>query len=629
MSKNNKKEKNTKIKKNIGKFIPDKYKDSIIFQPIQNSKGKILTPTKPISFYLKKLFILVFIIFVLYGITLILDSGIIEIGDYKYLPKENANMDQYSEGSTSNPIYVKVIDEFVDDLKSRSALDSDSIINASMLYARYDSVMKKESKLGVELHSQYNSVEKTEYFFIKIKNTSNGWTYINGDYAIDSQKTIAYKPYKGVQVESIKKSLLNKSIKVANKDLTITENNILELSILNQNTSIESKKDNVVVNISLRDDILQYTGDLTLDYIFEGSNWNLTNIDDTSKFNTKYVADDAPNFSNDDYIKFISSTPYVLNGGELEINFSPTNIQNIQVLNTSISDNGTRYNEEISFDALTYNSIVTINANLLYTYNSKDESNKWDLKQVDYSHEFSNDVMSGVWSGETTMVLKSKDISDFSKLSDEELQEFIEKEKSGEEKNSSKYKATILMSYTIQSTGELDEYEGVACWAEMQVDEDGKKTPIDTQTNEFIASFDRKESKLVFRFINEFVFDREYKTLTVNYDFVDDCLVYGNSRFYRIVDDTTQEKDSIEDNANEDKSEEGDNEDIGDNNSDNAETTTKEKKLDEAKSSLSEEKNKSKEKEQNEINDQNEEKEEILSDKELEEARKKRNLKNK
>lgn len=129
--------------------------------------------------------------------------------------------------------------------------------------------------------------------------SSKGWEIQN----VFSEHSSDYdvEPLKGISEKNIKETLDGTSVTIDNEIWTVSESNISNIKIKNQNTNLKEKKDSLSVSIIIDDSVQQAKVSFNLKYSFDRK-WNLEKLTENGKFTVSTKPGKELNITEEDII---------------------------------------------------------------------------------------------------------------------------------------------------------------------------------------------------------------------------------------------------------------------------------------------------------------------------------------
>lgn len=94
-----------------------------------------------------------------------------------------------------------------------------------------------------------------------------GWTL--EDYKVSDQEKWKISPLSGVSEATVCSNLEGQTVKADNEDWRILEREISQMTVQSQNTDLEKKTDQIIVDVVLDGDVESVSGTLVADYVFD------------------------------------------------------------------------------------------------------------------------------------------------------------------------------------------------------------------------------------------------------------------------------------------------------------------------------------------------------------------------
>ena len=486
------------------------------------------------------------------GAYVVLFSGVLNRDKYAYLPNvSNENIYNVDTKSIDHTVFSNIFFTFADrQLNGKN-------ISQVKIYDRRDNLINATSAIFCEVHTQDKSIECVSHYIITCKLSSDGnWFYRSFSY--DSQYNDDYFPYKTLTEDEIRSFLIGQTLNISQKEITITEDNLLSLEKVETQDDIENYKDVEVIKVNVSSDLLQFNGNLTMSFSYLGSSWNLDSIT-VGDFVSDYLSNVKPEFTDEDYKKIIMQNPYQISGQDYSVNFTNEGITNIQELSNSTNPDGDVFTQNISFTVPAIASETIINAEIVFDKTA----DGWNYRKITYNHSFEKINLSGDWSNTYNLFIKNPEIAEFTPKDPKHLtkEEKAEKERIDEAnaQRASRIKTTILMDYNIEGQDELGYYIGDATWSEFELDENNEKKITATYKSPFVGEFDPETLKFVLNFDEALVVEGgdAYTTFDFYYDFVTGNLNNNSVAFSRMREvEQLEEPEAASENSPEDIEEE-------------------------------------------------------------------------
>jgi len=163
---------------------------------------------------------------------------------------------------------------------------------------------------------QTNKKDKNDKSFIRVTLVDGGIQsegelkltynyYDKGGWVLDDvsknlDKNFSYTLIGGINEAQIKESLINQNINIGewygsigfwNRLWSLNKDEISKIDIVEQNTDINQKTDEVIINLRLKNEMLKVSGNLKLIYVFNHDHWKIEKIELINDFDHEFVND--------------------------------------------------------------------------------------------------------------------------------------------------------------------------------------------------------------------------------------------------------------------------------------------------------------------------------------------------
>ena len=244
-----------------------------------------------------------------------------------------------------------------------------------------------------------------------------GW--IMEDIARDNSSAWSSTPLVGVNADGIYSSLLKKTISIGEEQWEIEPDTLDNISVNSQDTKLETKKDIVVISITLKSDVQTAQGELLLTYIFDDG-WKLSEYQVKKDFSSANKPNTELQVTDADLIAALTKKSIVLGDEHHEqvIGISSDEIKDFVQGSRSVSGKGT--NQIIECNLILDKGVATFNiaTKVVYTYTSE---GGWSIQDIIFSHKLLSVNLEGEWvgtylgngnGGETKLVLNISKVAD-------------------------------------------------------------------------------------------------------------------------------------------------------------------------------------------------------------------------
>lgn len=221
-----------------------------------------------------------------------------------------------------------------------------------------------------------------------------GWTL--EDYKVSDQEKWKISPLSGVSEATVRSNLEGQTVKADNEDWRILEREISQMTVQSQNTDLEKKTDQIIVDVVLDGDVESVSGTLVADYVFDKT-WQLKNISTKDSLKVEIKADKALDANMDRVIGDIQKPEikYGVSGAIQKVTISKDQIEDFAVNSQNARSKGTEQSIQCSAKLIkghvTFN--VFINAEYIF------EDGTWNCSQIEPELTFASADLQGEWRG--------------------------------------------------------------------------------------------------------------------------------------------------------------------------------------------------------------------------------------
>ena len=192
----------------------------------------------------------------------------------------------------------------------------------------YNEEDEKHTSISIKVTSSDDVSEYIDYFMVRYYYFDEQWNFDNISQIHKDKSTCT--PKRGVNEKIIKSSIDSKSITINDESWNINSSSIKNLSIETQNTDLDKKTDQVIVNITLEDVVQAVEGKIVINYSFDDE-WEFESMSKDGEFKVTEKPDRLLNLSDDDLINELTKN-------EINLFDNTDNSQTISVKKSEISD---------------------------------------------------------------------------------------------------------------------------------------------------------------------------------------------------------------------------------------------------------------------------------------------------
>ena len=222
----------------------------------------------------------------------------------------------------------------------------------------------------------------------------DGWTL--EDYKVSDPEKWKISPLSGVSEATVRSNLAGQTVKADNEDWQILESEISQMTVQSQNTDLEKKTDQIIVDVVLDGEVESVSGTLVADYVFDKT-WQLKNISTKDSLKVEIKADKALDANMDRVIGDIQNPEikYGVSGAIQKVTISKDQIEDFTVNSQNARSKGTEQTIQCSAKLIkghvTFN--VSINADYIF------EDGTWNCSQIEPELTFASADLQGEWKG--------------------------------------------------------------------------------------------------------------------------------------------------------------------------------------------------------------------------------------
>jgi len=273
--------------------------------------------------------------------------------------------------------------------------NGNEIITDISIFKRDTDKATKLDRIWFTVTSDDSEIRYTRKYYIEAGFYSdNGWMidYIESIDVGDWNQI----PLSGTNLQNVKASLKNIAIPVSGEDWTVGESSP-EISIIGQQTNLNSNIDNVSAQITLDSGVMQAKGVLDLKYSFNGERWVLDQVSQKSAFTSSYKEGFKPNYTDQSLINLLTkqSIEFGDESKEQYILIKQNEISSFKQLSTSHSDRGKNYLINCSFTLTKLSATFDVDAQIVYNF----KNSQWSIKSVNLKPEVKSINLTGDWVG--------------------------------------------------------------------------------------------------------------------------------------------------------------------------------------------------------------------------------------
>ena len=221
-----------------------------------------------------------------------------------------------------------------------------------------------------------------------------GWTL--EDYKVSDQEKWKISPLSGVSEATVRSNLEGQTVKADNEDWRILEREISQMTVQSQNTDLEKKTDQIIVDVVLDGDVESVSGTLVADYVFDKT-WQLKNISTKDSLKVEIKADKALDANMDRVIGDIQKPEikYGVSGAIQKVTISKDQIEDFTVNSQNARSKGTEQSIQCSAKLIKEHVTFNVSINAEYIF----EDGTWNCSQIEPELTFASADLQGEWRG--------------------------------------------------------------------------------------------------------------------------------------------------------------------------------------------------------------------------------------
>lgn len=229
-----------------------------------------------------------------------------------------------------------------------------------------------------------------------------GWMLDDVD--VNSKDQWIYTPLKGISENGVLDSLQGQTVIVENEEWVITQDSLIKAEVFDQQTDLNSKKDQVTVSLILDDEVERAEGKLTISYFFD-QEWVLDSVLSNGEFAAAMKEEYALNVTEDDLISKMTETEIPFTGtadngvgmvGQQTLSSTAQEISDFKIDEHKSESKGCRQIYQCSYNL--NKSHVTLGVEAMITYMHQNEGG-WTSSVSDVTSKVISADIEGNWVG--------------------------------------------------------------------------------------------------------------------------------------------------------------------------------------------------------------------------------------
>lgn len=289
----------------------------------------------------------------------------------------------------------KQIQEDLEAFSDKVFLDDGEIISSVVIEKRKTDKKQKTDTVWCTVTTEKNGISYEKGIILDYHLYDKaGWTL--DDYTVDDSEKWVICPLKGVDENTISSNLVGQTITVDDDVWGITDGEVSNVSIQNQDTDLEKKTSQVTLDVVLDGEVETVAGTLIADYKFD-KEWKLKNLYAKDSLKVEVKAEKALDVSVDRVLDDIQypEIKYGVSGAIQKVTISKNEIEDFAVDSQQSKSKGTEQVIQCSAKLVKSNVTFNITINADYVY----ENGAWNCCQMEPEVTFESVDLQGEWKG--------------------------------------------------------------------------------------------------------------------------------------------------------------------------------------------------------------------------------------
>lgn len=296
-------------------------------------------------------------------------------------------------GCTNVPKEKQIIEDLKDYGQKDLLSDGEEIVDLSIEDRQTDKE-RKTDYVTCAVTTKKEEVSYEKQIIVEYHLYDQGWEIDYVTVNISSEWVIS--PLKGVSEERIAKTIVGEKIELTDGDTwEINDGEVSNVSITNQETNLEEKKDKVFVEIELKGLVEILKVEVILDYTFD-ENWEISSIDVNST-ELEMIKGKEFGINENDLIEALEGYAFSYgeeNSNKQEISIGKNELIDLKVTSQEAKAKGTEQQIECSAVLNKKNVNFDLKINIGYSYDDE-----WSEQSITIDAEVKEINLLGKWSG--------------------------------------------------------------------------------------------------------------------------------------------------------------------------------------------------------------------------------------
>ncbi|MGM9961665.1 MAG: hypothetical protein ACI319_01215 [Holdemanella porci] len=310
-----------------------------------------------------------------------------------------------ASGCSSVPKEKEIQEDLANYNINQGLLDQEEIINEIYIDNRDTNKEQRYDKVLCTITTEKDNISYEKKATLLYHKYEKGWEL--EDVRVNDSKEWIITPLKGVDVETISHSLISETIEINGETWTIDNEDVSDITIQKQETSLENKTDKVILNLVIDDSVEQATGKVVANYIFD-KKWELVSISDDGGFKVETKPEKALNVTENDLLEKLDGQivkygetrtdfgeiSMIDNSTQQDITVSKEGIIDFKIDSHEIKNKGTEQIYKCSCKMKKNRATFILNIEYSYYYDVD-----WKMQPLTIELQFDSVDIVGEWTG--------------------------------------------------------------------------------------------------------------------------------------------------------------------------------------------------------------------------------------
>lgn len=282
-------------------------------------------------------------------------------------------------------------DQIEEDLSGYEDFSENEVIQEVEISRRQTDEDAGYDRVYATIITEDTEIEYEKSFVLRYQLYSEGGWHLE-DVERDESGAWNATPIAGVSEESIENTLIGREIETDGDYWQINEESLSGVEINSHETDLENMTDEVEATITFENDLISGSSVVNLTYNFE-ERWQLDEFSSDSGVDVQFKDGHEPDLTAESLVNDLQAYQDNQYYSNSDNQFS--DISNVEVVNTSISNYGRTYSAEIEFTVEGEQGSLNGNGVVDYTHDGS-----WVLNHQVLGYEITAEDIEGTWVGE-------------------------------------------------------------------------------------------------------------------------------------------------------------------------------------------------------------------------------------